>query len=116
MYETDEVTGPILHHGGQALRFEFDLNASVLVLVGERIALLVEEVVRAAASLEQVAWREVPDLHDEEQLVALVLAWEEGIPSKQLKSNTTDAPHVNGGCVLSAQYDLRSSIITRLDV
>ena len=48
--------------------------------------------------------------------MALVLAWEERVPSKQLKSNTSHTPHVNGCCVLSAKYDLRSSVISRLDV
>ena len=64
--EADELRRPFLHHGRQALRLEFDFNASILVLVGERVALLVEEVVGATTFLEQVAWWEVSHLHDQE--------------------------------------------------
>ena len=114
--ETDELRRTLFHHRRQALGLKFDFNASILVLVGERVALLVEEVVGATTFLEQVAWWEVSNLHDQEQLVALVLAREEWVPSKQLKSNTSHAPHVNGCGVLSAKYDLWSSVISRLDV
>ena len=76
----------------------------------------VEEVLGALARLDELGRRHAPELHDAGQLVALVLARQQGKARHQLGQDAAQAPHVDGHAVARAQDHFRRTVEARLDV
>ena len=50
------------------------------------------------------------------QLVLLILSGKQRVPRKQLSNYAPKRPHIDRGCVRDAQYDLRCSVESALNI
>lgn len=111
--------------GGQELLEGFEVVALLAVVP-------VEEAVSVDRVVDQLLWRKATELHGFEELVVIILPWEDGRFDEEFNGSTAKGPHVDAlivgwylslslavgarCCNVSAQQNFRSSVISRLDV